>query len=485
MPEAMNNRGQVVWGGNVDTGETWIFLWDARTGKAECVQRPGMPAPGGGRFQPSWRQVAEINNHGDVAYYAYVTEIRSGMPVPGVFARIHGKNVVVAREGSPITGGTSIIAAAFPAISDTGAVVFHANVGDVDAVGVYRWQNGKIVPIAVPGVQLPGGRRLDEALYPQIDTAGNVVFVGQTRRGMGLYRWARGAIRPIVEPGDILPGLGPLRQVDPNGRRPFDLNAGGAVAFVGNGVNRDGVFVWEQGKVRLAALSEATLPAVGWASEVGAVSRQTPGYVSRGMPPGYATPPVPPRILRRRPAVPRPLGPGALPAPPPGSPGFSGPRLPGSPGSPGPTTSVASRPPANIGPGALSRSAARPMPGGPGPYGPTAGPGNPGFSTPFGGPGRSAGGMYGSPGTSGPSGPPGGPGPGFAGPYGPTAGPYGPAGGPFFGYSMGSMGISLSDDGKLMFLATVHGEQCMILATPKPAPRDLVDARRGRRAPDL
>ena len=32
--------------------------------------------------------------------------------------------------------------------------------------------------------------RLEDAFYPQIDRSGNVVFVGQTRRGAGLYRWA-------------------------------------------------------------------------------------------------------------------------------------------------------------------------------------------------------------------------------------------------------------------------------------------------------
>src|SRR5438045_8684137 len=116
MPEAMNNQGQVVWGGNIDSDETWIFLWDARTGKAECGPRPGMPAPGGGRFQPGWRQCPEINNHGDVAYHAYVTGLRTGMPVAGAFARIHGQNLLVAREGTPVSNGTTISAAEFPAI---------------------------------------------------------------------------------------------------------------------------------------------------------------------------------------------------------------------------------------------------------------------------------------------------------------------------------------------------------------------------------
>jgi hypothetical protein len=496
MPEAMNNRGQVVWGGNVDTGETWIFLWDARTGQAECVQRPGMPAPGGGRFQPGWRECAEINSSGDVAYHAYVTGRRTGMPVPGAFARIHGQNVLVAREGTPIPNGTSISAAECPSISDAGVVVFHATVGDSDQVGVYRWQNGKIAPVAVGGTRLPGGRRLERAIFPQVDTAGHVVFVGQTRRGVGLYRWAEGAIKPIVETGDVLPGIGPLRELEFNRRRPFDLNAGGTVAFIGNGAAQDGVFVWEQGKLLLAALSDEPLPSAGWATEVGTVSGRMPGSGSMGLPPGYDLPRAPWLVRRRGMPAPRPLRAGSLspearprgqgpagrgPSGAPGSLGPAGPRRSGPPRDLVTVSPGLSGPPGGVNPAGPGRSGTvRGLrPGGPSPNGPPGGPSGPGLSRPYGGLGRGPA-AYGPPGgvgPGGPYGPPGGVGPGYPSPYGMPGGP--------FGYSMGSFGISLSDDGKLMFLATIHGEQCMILATPKQSRRDVVEARRDGPVPDM
>jgi hypothetical protein len=88
MPEAMNNRGQVVWSGTVETGETWTFLYDARTGRTSVVQRPRMAAPGGGRFLPGERTCPEINNRGEIAFHASVAHHETGALVPGEFARL-------------------------------------------------------------------------------------------------------------------------------------------------------------------------------------------------------------------------------------------------------------------------------------------------------------------------------------------------------------------------------------------------------------
>lgn len=364
MPEAMNNRGQVVWSGTVEDGESWTFLHDARIGRTAVVLRPWTPAPGGGMFVRGERQCARINNLGEIAFHGYVTDRESGLPVPGVFAHLREETVLIAREGTPAPNGGTFRAAEFAAINDDGAVVFHGTVTGSDGMGVYRWRGGILTSVAVPDTPLPGGRRLEQAFYPQIDRSGRVVFVGQTGRGgtaaqqwSGLYQWVRGVIHPIVEGHrpeggpSVLPGIGPMQQLEFNGRRPFDLNAAGAVAFIAHGMSQDGVFVWEEGSVKLVALSNAALPRIGVATEVGTTSQQISSY----------------------------------------------------------------RPPRRVG----ARIAAY-------------------------------------------SGPPGGAPPGLPVPYGPPGGAY--------GYSNGSFGIGLSEDGKVSFLATINGAQCLILATPHPAP---------------
>jgi hypothetical protein len=290
MPEAMNSRGQAVWSGTVESGETWTFFYDARTGRTAVVQRPGTPAPGGGMFVPGERCCPDINNRGEIAFHAYVADPQTGAPVPGVFAHFAEETVLVAREGTPAPNGARFSAAEFASINDAGVVVFHGTVAGRDELGVYRWRHGKLTAVAPPGTSLSDGRRLEHAFYPQIDRIGRVVFVGQTRRGAGLYRWVEGAIHPVVEPGDELAGIGPVEAIEFNGRRPFDLNPAGAVAFIGHGSTRDGVFAWERGKVKLVALSGATLPGVGVAEEVGATSGQMAGSGVPGGPYGYAPP---------------------------------------------------------------------------------------------------------------------------------------------------------------------------------------------------
>jgi hypothetical protein len=295
----------------VGGGGRWGFLYDARTEKAAVVQRPGRPGPGGGTFLRGERQCPVINNRGEIAFHASVGSHETGEPVPGVFARFGDETVLVAREGTPAPGGGHFQAAEYPAVNDAGEVVFHAVTTGSDGLGVYRWRDGSITAVAGPGTPIRGRRRLEHAFYPQIDGNGGVVFLGQTRRGTGLYRWAGGTIQPIAEPRGFLPGLGPMMEIEFNGRRPFALNAAGAAAFIARGAAHTGVFVWEQGKVKLVAISDATLPPVGLVTQVGTPFGQGDGYRPPGVPYGYAPPPGVPYGY----------------APPPGSiaPGSSGP----------------------------------------------------------------------------------------------------------------------------------------------------------------
>src|SRR5207247_2012877 len=154
-----------------------------------------------------------------------VADHETGTPTPGVFLCTGGETVLVAREGTPAPNGGRFSAAEFAAINDAGDVIFHGAVDGRDALGVYRWRNGTLAAVAVPGTAPADRWRLQDAFYPQIDRQGRVVFVGQTRKGAGLYRWADGAVRPIVQPGSELPGIGPMLELEFNGRRPFYLNA--------------------------------------------------------------------------------------------------------------------------------------------------------------------------------------------------------------------------------------------------------------------
>jgi hypothetical protein len=343
--QSINQAGQVVWAGQVEGREAWSFLYDSDTRRISVLARPGMAAPGGGRYQIGGRQRPVINDAGQIAFVAHVTGPRNA-PTPGVFLKSEGGTEVVARPGTPTSDGRRITAAEAPAINRGGAVAFHATIeGSGSMLGVYRWKAGKLTPIALPGAPVAGNREptLEQAYFPQIDASGRIVFVGRSAAGISLYRWSNGTITRFVGPQMRLPGLG-LLTPDLDRRYPFRINAAGAVAFTGAVHGQTGVFLWEEGKTRAVALSHVPLPRLGTATEVGYLSGYPPyGYGSPYGPPGGFAPNAPPvqSIPPNGPALPptgQPTASGQFPPPgggPYGAPG-SGPAGPyGPPGGPG------------------------------------------------------------------------------------------------------------------------------------------------------
>jgi hypothetical protein len=282
---------------------------------------------GGGAFVEGGRERPEINNRGQIVFSAHLASGESGAPSPAVFTLRGDERLLVAREGTPAPGtGAPFAAAEFPAINDSGTVVFHAAQEGADRLGVYRWQTGKLTAVAVPGVDLPGGGELEQAFYPQVDSAGRVLFVGRTRAGDGLYRWDGSSLQAVVRTGDRLPGIGRVEALDFHRRKPFHLNAAGAVAFVASSGKRKGLFLWDSGRLRPVALAGLRLPGVGVAEDLGTLDRT--GGSSYGPPAG---PPGSPYGYGP------PGGPGPSSAGPPGYPAGGSPGYPssGRPGYPG------------------------------------------------------------------------------------------------------------------------------------------------------
>jgi hypothetical protein len=407
--QSINNAGQIVWAGRVEGREAWSFLYDPRDRKIRVIARPGMAAPGGGRYQIGGRHRPAINDAGQIAFDALVPGPRS-QPTSAVFLESERGTEVVARPGSPTPDGRAITAAEAPSINRGGAVAFHATVeGSGQMLGVYRWKAGVLTPIALPGTEVAGEREptLEQAYFPQIDASGRIVFVGRSAGGISLYRWSNGTISRLVGPRMRLPGLG-LLTPDLDRRYPYRVNAAGAVAFAGTVHGQTGIFVWEESKTRAVALSHVPLPRLGIASEIGYLSSYPPyGYGSPYGPPGGFAPNAP-----------------VVQSLPPNSPA----RLE-----------------------EFSPARATPPPNGPSPA-----PGQ--FPPPGGVP-------YGTPAT-GPAGPYGPPGSRPAGPYG-AYGPPGGPGGPYGFGRTGAFGLALGEDGRVLFAALVDGRTHLVLATPR------------------
>jgi hypothetical protein len=460
MPPAMNEVGQVVWGSQMENGEGWLFLHDARSRQTQLVARPGMKTADGHTFVSGGRQRMVVNNGGELAFEAYVAGTGNA-PLPGVFSRSRGAVRTIAAAGTPAPGGGEFLMAEAPSINDAGEVVFHARTTSGRGLGVFLWQEGFLTPVFQPDGSYPGdrpGRRVYEAFYPQVDARGRVVFVGRSAQGDGLYRWAHGKVTAIARVGDRLPGIGPLQALDFHYRRPFFLNARGDVAFSGSGESRSGVFLWRGGSIRPVALSGEEMASLGTPENVGG------GDGGSGYPGGYPTGgyPVGGYGAGNYPGGPPGAGYGAAPpgygppgmAPPPsamgGRLGDRGVRWTSGGAEGGPTTTgsragAPARPTINERRSTLAdRRSVPPRSRPPSERGRTRPQLPPqGYGT------------Y----PSGSGAPYGAPGPGY-----------------YRGFSGPSVGVVLCDDGTVIFPATFGGQSCVVLATPN-APRLAVDLR--------
>jgi hypothetical protein len=237
---SMNGRGNCVfntWA--LSSGMGGTFYRDAESGKMTAVVLPGMPATGDLIFgdEPDELVVGlvgtpAINNRDEIALSGGVkgTGSPSGR---GLFFRapdgalqpifIPGQALPDDKKGQ--------FTDPFPSITDAGVVAFLVQrQGDTLGYSAYQWEKGDLAPLVIVGMDAPGGGKITAVSSVWLNNQNRSALVSASiagQPGHGLYRVAGGTLMPVAVPGREMPGGGKLKSLADPGGRPavtFDIS---------------------------------------------------------------------------------------------------------------------------------------------------------------------------------------------------------------------------------------------------------------------
>jgi hypothetical protein len=217
-PDSMNQAGNVVFtalswnGGNpIDRG---TFLWEAETGTTSAIMVPGMPAPGNLTIRSGWFSPV-INNQGEIALPVFGRDAQN-RSWAGIFLRGTDRNlhrIVLTDEMMP--DGRKLTDIVQPSLNDAGAVAFLGTANRTD-YSAYLWEKGTITPVALDGMDAPEGGKIRDVLAALLNNQNPSVLVLATRTvggPLGLYRFADGKLTAVAVPGNTMPDGGKLSNI--------------------------------------------------------------------------------------------------------------------------------------------------------------------------------------------------------------------------------------------------------------------------------
>jgi hypothetical protein len=272
-PMGINDQGHIVYVADTDGSPHAIVMYDIATKQYTIISKNDTVVEGGtltsAGVSLEGRMVADINNKDQVVWSEGLTPADGSDATDAVFMYdpTTKKITTIARKGTALPGGKQVMQALFPNINELGEIVFMANTADDENYGVYQWANGNITAIATPGTKV-GDVTLAQAKLPR-NADGYVVFRGELVSSGGaapvaddtgyfLYTTATGQITKIVAPGDALPG-GKFVATEGN-RRAIGVNKNGQVVFKATMENEaQGIFLWKGGTITKLITSGETL----------------------------------------------------------------------------------------------------------------------------------------------------------------------------------------------------------------------------------
>jgi hypothetical protein len=218
-PVSMNGRGDVVFSVLDQFGTTGsgTFLWDNSTRQVSTVAVPRMPTDrdqvllGGGGPTPT------LNNRGEIALVASL-RVAAGEGETGVFRRASdGPLTPVALPDQTLPDGQVIQAAFGPSLNEAGAIAFLASRRGNASASAYLWEKGEIVPIAVVGTEVAPKSKLAAVWSVHVNNKDRSVLVEASLKSTtsphGLYRWTEGKLTTVAVPGQVLPDGETLERV--------------------------------------------------------------------------------------------------------------------------------------------------------------------------------------------------------------------------------------------------------------------------------
>jgi hypothetical protein len=245
-PYNMNQQGDVVVvtgrfvDGKVVPGAT--YLWDYETRQMQTVIRPGMPIDNNLTVERSGGTATAINNRGEMAVTAVVKNAAGQERTALFFRGQDGQLQPVALPGQVLPDGRTVREVWGAAINDAGVMLFREAGPDqvLPADGaIYLWEKGIITPVVTDGQAGPDGGKIavrGHLLNNRDRTALIAATLDHQPGQFGLYRFTEGKLVPLIVPGQDMPEGGKLQTVRTwNGIAVFNIstaNAAGQHAFV-------------------------------------------------------------------------------------------------------------------------------------------------------------------------------------------------------------------------------------------------------------
>lgn len=219
-PVAMNQLGDVVFVAGTANDQTESFntyLWESQQQKLTPIVVSAAPALPNLAFEQGGDAVPTISNSSELALVAKVRDASGQVRNSVWYLGRDRKLLPVAVPGQILPGGRVIEEACCTSINNLGSIAFLVRRrGDPEnAFSAYLWEGGTITPVAVIGTPVAGGASIGTVWSLCVnDRNRSVTFeasVGSPSGLVGIYRFAGGTLTPLVVPGQALPGSGVLK----------------------------------------------------------------------------------------------------------------------------------------------------------------------------------------------------------------------------------------------------------------------------------
>jgi hypothetical protein len=214
-PASMNQNGDAVFAMQ-DSNGNWIgtFRWDATAGKSTAVALNGTPAVNGLTFTQAGFPRPAINQSGAIAFPALVKNAAGKvLDISLFFQGQDGKTQALVLPGQAGPDGATLDNALMATITDDGRIGFIARRHGQLRPSAYLSEGGQLTPVAIVGTGAPGGGKITEVLHAWANNKNHDLLVEVVLNDLdtgphALYRWSNGSLIPVVVPGQAMPGGG-------------------------------------------------------------------------------------------------------------------------------------------------------------------------------------------------------------------------------------------------------------------------------------
>jgi hypothetical protein len=221
LPLQMNAAGDIAFLteiGRPPNVALEAYRWDFAARTVIPVGVKGLPAGETLILEQGAEYAPSINNRGEIAFSAGVKNA-AGKLAQGIFLMgSDGKIQPLVLPEQEMPGGRKLQMALLPSLNDAGAVAFLAatpNAASPDSA--YLWENGTVTPIVAPGGTTVDGRKVREVWSVKLNNRNRTALVTARVEGVsgfGLYRFTEGKLVPLVVRGQEMPGGGKFTGID-------------------------------------------------------------------------------------------------------------------------------------------------------------------------------------------------------------------------------------------------------------------------------